>query len=143
MTLLFAGFHFVALVLGGAGVWLRGRGLRDRDVPAVLQGDNLWGISALLFILTGVARAFGGLEKGSEFYLSQPFFWVKMGLFGAVWLVEIRPMVTFIRWRIGLGKGVQPDLSTVDSLRVHNTVEIVLLLLIPFAAAAMARGWNG
>jgi putative membrane protein len=35
----------------------------------VFTADSFWGIAALLWIVTGLWRAFGGLEKGSDYYL--------------------------------------------------------------------------
>ena len=41
----------------------------------------MWGIAAALWLVTGLLRAFAGLEKGTGFYLASPLFWTKMGLF--------------------------------------------------------------
>ena len=81
--------HVLALALGVAAVFSRGRRLRDLrrspDDAGVLrrlfQADNLWGVAALLWISTGLLRAFGRLEKTPDFYLRNGFFWVKMSLF--------------------------------------------------------------
>lgn len=135
-----AALHFLTIGLGFAGVWIRGRGLRAGDVPTTLYGDNLWGVAAVLWLATGLARAFGGLEKGTAWYLNSTLFWVKMGLFVLVLLLELRPMITFIRWRIRLGRGEAIDTSVMPGLARINTVEIVLTAAIPFVAVAMARG---
>src|SRR5207245_241389 len=73
--------------------------------------DTVWGIAALLWLATGLARAFGGLEKGSAFYLASPLFWLKITLFATVALLEAWPMATFIRWRRALRRGEAPDTS--------------------------------
>jgi len=49
-------------------------------------------------------------------------------------------MLTLVRWRAALGRGAAVDTSGAALLARINTVEMVLVLLIPFAAAAMARG---
>src|SRR5206468_6733498 len=107
--------HVLALALGLPSVYLRGRALKgplDRDgLRRLLAADTVWGIAAGLWIATGLLRAFGGLEKGSQFYLQSPLFWTKMALFVTVILLEIRPMITFIRWRRALGRGEAPDTS--------------------------------
>ena len=140
LSALVAALHFLTLGLGFAGVWVRGRGLRAGNVGETLYGDNLWGIAAVLWIGTGLARAFGGLEKGTAWYLHNPLFWVKMGLFVLVMAIEMRPMITFIRWRIRLGRGEAIDTSVMPALARLNAVEIVLTGAIPFVAVAMARG---
>ena len=47
----------------------------------------MWGVAALLWLVTGLLRAFGGLEKGTQFYLTSNLFWVKMTLFGIIVLL--------------------------------------------------------
>ena len=107
--------HLLALALGLPSVYLRGRALKgplDRDgIRRLLAADTVWGIAAALWIATGLLRAFGGLEKGSQFYLQSPLFWTKMALFVTVIILEIWPMVTFIRWRGALRRGEMPDTS--------------------------------
>jgi putative membrane protein len=125
------------------GVWARGRALRRGDLPAAFTADAAWGIAALLWLATGLARAFGGLEKGTHWYLHYPLFHVKMGLFVAILLLEIYPMVTLIRWRIARRGGGQADTSTLPTLVRLNTIEVALTVAIPFVAGAMARGVGG
>lgn len=140
LAALFAALHYVALGLGVAGLWIRGRGFRAADLPTALHGDTLWGLAALLWLGTGLGRAFGGLEKGTDWYLHQPLFWVKMALFLGILLVELWPMVSLIRWRIDPTR-VDPALFPTFS-RLNN-VEGVLLAAMPFVASAMARGIGG
>jgi putative membrane protein len=135
-----AWLHYVALAVGAAGVWIRGRGFARRDLATIFYGDNLWGIAAILWIGTGLMRAFGGLEKGTAYYLAQPFFHAKMGLYLLLALLELWPMVTLIRWRVDRSRGREPDLAPVAMFARINTVEIVGVLVMPLLAAAMARG---
>ena len=58
--------------------------------------------------MTGLLRAFAGLEKGTAFYLASPLFWLKMALFVAIVALELWPMATFIRWRREQKQGVAP-----------------------------------
>jgi putative membrane protein len=146
---LLASFHYLALPLGLGGLFMRGRALRSLEKKGadpetferLYASDNCWGVAALLWLLTGLTRAFGGFEKGTEYYLGSPLFWVKMALFGAVALLEILPMVTFIRWRIARKKErALPGFGSLSRLRWINDLETALVILIPFAASAMARG---
>jgi putative membrane protein len=141
--------HILTLALGLGAVVARGLRLRDlRRAPGdadVLRGlfraDNLWGIAAVLWIATGLLRAFGRLEKQPDFYLRNGFFWVKMGLFALVFALEIRPMMTFMRWRKDRARGQKAGVgANLDVLIALNDAEIVLVVLIPFVAALMARG---
>jgi putative membrane protein len=138
--------HVLALALGLPSVYLRGRALRgplDADgMRRLFATDSVWGLAALLWVVTGLLRAFGGLEKGSSFYLTSSLFWTKMTLFVLILLLEIWPMVTFIRWRVARGRGLWPDTSRARALYVVNLVELALLLLIVFAASFMARGFG-
>jgi putative membrane protein len=138
--------HVLALALGLPSVYLRGRALKgplDRDgLRRLLAADTVWGIAAVLWIATGLLRAFGGLEKGSQFYLQSPLFWTKMALFATVVILEIWPMVTFIRWRGALRRGETPDTSQARALYLVNHVEMGLVVLIVFVASFIARGFG-
>jgi putative membrane protein len=141
--------HVLALALGFGAVFARGLRLRDlRRAPAnaevfrrLFQADAFWGIAALLWIATGFARAFGRVEKQPEFYLRNGFFWIKMALFVFVLVLEIRPMLTFIRWRASRKRGTAPDVGDgLGALVALNDAEVAIVVLIPFVAALMARG---
>jgi putative membrane protein len=134
--------HVLALALGLPAVFLRGRALNGDGVRRLLAADSVWGLAALLWIVTGLLRAFGGLEKGTGFYLQSRLFWVKMALFASVLLLEIRPMVTFIRWRARLARGQSVDTSSARSLYTINHVELAIVVLLVFVASFMARGFG-
>ena len=140
--------HLFALALGLPSVFLRGRALKrplDREGFARLfAADNVWGIAALLWLITGLLRAFGGLEKGGAFYLASRLFWLKLALFALVLALEVWPMTTFIRWRIQRRRRERPDTSSARSLYVLTHMELALVVVIVFVAAFMARGfWSG
>jgi len=136
--------HLLALATGLPAVFLRGRALKgplDADgVRRLLAADNAWGVAAALWIATGLLRAFGGLEKGSEFYLRSPLFWIKMALLLAILVLEVRPMVTFIRWRIQVGRGLPVDTAAARGLYTLNHIELALVVVMVLVASMMARG---
>lgn len=144
LSALVSSLHLLALAIGLPAVFLRGRALKgplDADgLRRLLTADNVWGIAALLWIVTGLLRAFAGLEKGADFYLHSPLFWTKMALFVLVLLLEIRPMITFIRWRSKLGRGETVDTSVAPALYTHNHIELALVVVMVFVASMMARG---
>lgn len=137
--------HVLSLGIGLPAVYLRGRALRaiGGDAEAtrrVLRADDVWGLAALGWLGTGLTRLFLEYEKSLDFYLYNGFFWVKMALFGAIFLLELRPMATFLRWRLHRRRNRPLDLRPVPALIRLNDAELLCLLPIPFAAALMARG---
>ena len=141
---LVASIHLMGLGLGLGAIWSRSRALNGLPDPKNLQralyADALWGIAALLWISTGLARAFGGLEKGSAYYLSNDVFLIKMALLGFVLLLEVWPMVTLIRWRIQLARGEEIDTKSASRFALISAAQTILVVAIAFAATAMARG---
>ncbi len=149
LAALIAALHYLALASGLGAVFARGLRLRDltrspgdgETLARLFRADSIWGLSALLWIATGLLRAFGGLEKSSAFYLRNGFFYLKMGLFVAVFALEIFPMITFIRWRSARARGSPPISGASLGVLVRlNDVEVALVVLIPFVASLMARG---
>jgi putative membrane protein len=138
--------HMLGLALALPSVFLRGRALKGPLDAAgfrrLFAADNVWGLSALLLVVTGLLRAFGGLEKGTAFYWSSPLFWAKLGLFAAILVLEIGPMLTFIRWRRQLGRGITPDIARARLLYALTHAEMALVIVIVFVAAFMARGFG-
>ena len=112
---LFAAVHLLALGIGLGAVWGRAQGFRGvLDVPGlrrVFVADAWWGIAALLWIGTGLVRAFGGPEKGTTYYVQNHLFLTKMGLLVVILILEIAPMMALIRWRIAVARSQQPDTS--------------------------------
>jgi len=111
------------------------------DLDRAFVADNLWGAAAGLWLVTGLVRVFGGVEKGAFYYLHDRAFIAKMGLFIIILLLEIRPMVTLIRWRIGLRRGNSLSLESAPALARITWVQACLVVLMVFAATAVARGF--
>jgi putative membrane protein len=146
MSAVVSALHVLAIVLALASVFVRGRALRgrldDAGLKRLFAADGVWALAALLLIATGLARAFGGLEKGSDFYLRSHLFWTKMTLFGAIVALEIWPMVTFIRWRGMRRRGAAPDTRAARALYTVNHVQMALAGVMVFVASFMARGFG-
>jgi putative membrane protein len=138
--------HVLALAIGLPSVFFRGRALRGRldagGLRRLLTADTVWGLAAVVWIVTGLLRAFAGLEKGAPFYLASPLFWTKLGVFAAILALEAWPMVVFIRWRIDLGRGRLPDTSRAHTFYVINHIEMGLVIVMVFVASFMARGFG-
>jgi putative membrane protein len=138
--------HVLALALGLPSIFVRGRALKGTlgtdSLARLFAADSLWGIAAVLWLATGLLRVFGGLEKGSQFYLTSRLFWIKMALFAIVILLEIWPMVTFMRWRSMSRRGGRPDTTHVRALFILNHIELALVVVMVFVASFMARGFG-
>lgn len=140
-----AAIHLLAFAMGFAAVLARGMALRRvaanaADPRNVLLADNWWGISALILLVTGGVRAFGGYEKGTDYYLHQPLFHLKMTLFVIILLLEIAPMVTLIKWRVALSRGQSIDVRRATLFARISHIEALLIVVIVVAATGMARG---
>lgn len=143
---LFATLHLLALGIGLGAVWARGRALQAEldaaGLRRVFYADNWWGIAALMWLATGLARAFAGLEKGTAYYLHNHVFWAKMGLFLVIFILELRPMLTLIRWRRQVRRGEQPETQAAGQFVRLSVLEAGLVVLIAMAATAIARGYG-
>ncbi|WP_236169311.1 DUF2214 family protein [Pseudomonas atacamensis] len=140
-----AAIHLFAFALAFWAALTRGTAFRKLsagtgELKRVLLADNLWGLSALTLLITGAMRAFGGYEKGSDYYLHQPLFHLKMTLLLLILLVELAPMITLIKWRIASSRGVAPEAGRAKLYARISHVEALLLILMMVAATGMARG---
>jgi putative membrane protein len=140
---LLSAVHVLTLALGLGAVFIRGRMLArpldDAGWRRLLAADNAWGVAAGLWIASGLGRVFfGGKEPG--FYWHNGLFWVKLALFALVFAFELTPMLTFIRVRTARRHGTPLPRFSVEAYRRNNSVEVVLVVVIVFVAAFMARG---
>ncbi|WP_339532384.1 DUF2214 family protein [Pseudomonas mucidolens] len=141
-----AAVHLLAFAMAFTAVLARGKAFRGLDkanptqVRRVLMADNIWGLSALGLLLTGGIRAFAGYEKGTDYYLQQPLFHLKMGVLILILLLEVAPMIRLIKWRIAWGRGTRVDMAGVGRFAVISHVQALLVLLMVIAASGMARG---
>ena len=146
MTLrwLLAAVHLLGLGIGLGAVWARARALGSGEldigaVRRVLTADAWWGIAALVWVASGLVRLLAGTEKPTGYYLHNHAFWGKMALFVAIVLLEIRPIVTFGRWRALVRRGEMPPAPAGALARV-SYIQAALVVLMVLAATAMARG---
>jgi putative membrane protein len=149
LRLILAWLHLIALGLGLGAVLARGTALRESGAAALrraFRADTLWGISAGLWIVTGLWRWFGGTEKLPAYYTQNHVFLTKMGLLVLVLALEVSPIVTLSRWRRALARGEAPETAaSADAARRIATishVQALLVVLMVLAAVAMARGYG-
>ena len=143
ISALLSAIHVLTLALGLGSLGVRGRALaRPLDEAAwqqLLAADSAWGVAAALWLASGLARVFWG-GKTPDFYWRNGLFWTKLALFGLVFLIELRPMITFIRVRSARRRATPLPSFSIDTYRRINAVEIALVVAIVFVAAFMARG---
>ncbi|MGU7772483.1 DUF2214 family protein [Burkholderia sp. MR1-5-21] len=144
---LLAAIHLSAFGVAFAAVASRNRALRRvvataqaADLPGVFKADAAWGLSALVLIATGLARAFGGFEKGSAYYLHEPLFHLKMTALVLILLLEVVPMLGLIHWRAAARQQQMPDLGRARTYIRIGHWQALLVIVIVFAASGMARG---
>ena len=137
--------HFAA-VFGVFGT-LVGEWLVFSRAPTVAQArqlqwlDRLYGLSATALLVAGGIRAWR-FEKGLDFYLSNPFFHLKLTLFVVVGLLSIYPTVVFIPWSNDLKAGRAPAVSDTQHAWITRLlkIELVALFAILACASLMAKG---
>lgn len=145
---LLAWLHFLAIFallvpLAAEAVLLR------PDMPAssvrrLANYDIAYLASAVAVIVTGLLRLFLG-AKGVQFYVPNPWFHAKMGLFVIIALCSLRPTVAFLRWRrqARMLPGFVPTNTEIAKVRRWVMIQAHLFLFLPLFAALMARGVPG
>jgi putative membrane protein len=150
LQLTLAALHLLALGLGLGAVLARGTALREPPTEHALgrafRADAVWGIAAGIWIVTGLWRLLAGTEKAPEYYLQSVAFHLKMGLLLLVLALEVWPMVTLIRWRRARARGTPADgvaaAGPARRIATISHVQALLVVLMVFAAVAMARGYG-
>ena len=142
---LLASFHHVAVfalvIVLGADLVLVRPGLDAAGVARLSRLDATYGALPGLVLVAGLLRVVFG-AAGWEYYVGNWVFWTKKGLFALVGLISAVPTIAILGWRKRQASepGFVPDATEVLRLRRLMHLEAGLLLLIPVAAAAMARG---
>lgn len=117
------------------------KGMTLAEARRIQRVDLAYGISAGLLVVVGLLRVFL-FEKGLNFYLNNPFFWVKMGAFVLVALLSIDPTIRYLRWNRALKENRPPEVSEAEYKRTRLLLglEVAGIVIILLAAPLMARG---
>lgn len=107
----------------------------------IQMADTVYGISAGVLLLVGLARVFH-FEKGATYYFHTWTFIAKLSLFVIVGLASIIPTREFLRWRPFVKAGQLPTvapekLKSIRSIIHYQLAGVVLIILF---AALMAKG---
>ena len=120
---------------------LLNRGADRVDISALAKADIGFGVAAAIVLITGICRVALG-AKPWFFYLHNPVFHAKIGLFVLVGLISIWPTIVFIRWRKAAtaDANFRIDVGEWRNARRCLLIEMHLVALIPLAAVIMSRG---
>jgi putative membrane protein len=142
---LLAWLHFAAIFalivpLAAEAVLLR-PDMAVATVRRLAAYDLAYLVSAVAVIVTGLLRLFLG-AKGASFYLPNPWFHAKMGLFIVIALCSLPSTLAFLRWRrqARLLPGFVPTNGEIARARRWVMIQAHLFLFLPLFAALMARG---
>lgn len=117
------------------------QGMTIAEAHRIQRVDLIYGISAGLLLVVGLLRVFF-FEKGVNFYIHSPFFWVKMAAFAIVGILSIDPTIRYIRWSSRLKENKTLEISDMEFRRTRLLLwlELAGIAVILFSAAMMARG---
>jgi putative membrane protein len=147
VSALIAYAHFFAFFALTAALILQLTLLSDSISVATAQriqrADRFYGMFAILILIFGLLRVVY-FEKGADYYFSNTFFLLKMGLFIVVGLLSIYPTICYTRWNPELKLDIAPELSiqSVQKLRKIIHTEMVVILGILLCASLMAKGFG-
>lgn len=148
MTLeaLLAYAHIVAILgmvvfLASEAALCRTEWLNALVVERLAKVDMIYGISAGIVLVTGLARVFLGI-KGAGYYAHNPLLYVKLVLFLVTALISIKPTIVFLRWRKALrANGALPAADEIKKTRRLVMLQAHIIPFIPLAAVFLARGY--
>ncbi len=116
-------------------------GMSPAHVRTLTRYDGMYGAFAVLLLVVGTMRVFWGV-KGAQFYMNNPAFHAKVGLFLLIGLLSVRPTLRYFRWRKSLKANAQftPGDDEVKAARRFIHIQAGLILILPLLAVLMARG---
>ena len=117
------------------------KGMTIEEARRIQRADLMYGISAGILLIVGLLRVYF-FEKGPNFYIHNPFFWVKMTAFVIVGLLSIDPTIRYLRWNKTLKENKVPEIDDNEFKRTRLLLwlEVIGIGVILFSAPMMARG---
>ena len=158
LRVLLAWLHLLALGVGMWAIlaraeWLRqlGRGHADLDaLRRAFKADNHWAAAAVLWLVTGLWRYLGSIDKSVAYYNANQVFLTKMALFVVILALEVWPMVTLIRSRRALARAAPTgggavavlDLAAARKIATISYIQGAIVTIMILTAVMMARGYG-
>jgi putative membrane protein len=140
-----ASLHMVAILtlvvfLSSEAALCRSEWMNEAVVRRLAKLDLIYGITALVLLLTGIARIVWG-AKGVTWYVSQPLFHLKVLLFVVAAVLSLRPTFTIRKWLKALNvAGSLPQPESVRFVRKWIMVQAHIIPVIAVIAVYWARG---
>ena len=137
--------HFISILLVYAAVFaefiMLSRTLSRKNLSFLAKIDGVYGIASIFVVGAGMAMWFGfdaGLGfKPIAWYMENPIFHLKYGLFIVVGILSIWPSIFFMRQR----KGDQnEEIQIPNHIRTIVRIELIILSIIPILAVLAAAG---
>ncbi len=120
----------------------RSEWMNARVVHRLVRVDLIYGIAAVLVLLSGLARAWWGY-KGGGWYWTNWLLHLKLGMFIVVALMSIKPALMYRRWRRELQTtGALPSEAEITNARKWVMIQAHIIAIIPIAAVFLARGFG-
>ena len=144
---LVAAGHFLAFFALAAALVLQlaliTESMSAEAAKRIQRADRVAGLCAVLILVFGLLRVFY-FEKGSDYYFSNLFFQVKIGLFIVTALISLYPTIQYARWNRDSGQGIAPDLTASGVKRLKTIIhwELVLIGGMVLCASLMAKGFG-
>jgi len=115
--------------------------LIKQNIKTIATIDLIYGIAALVVLSTGLLRWFV-YGKGSDYYLSNPLFHIKITLFVIIVIISVFPTLRILKWRRQSKASESFEVSEKMAKRtlMFIRVELLLVAIIPILAVMVDRG---
>ncbi len=117
--------------------------LSIEDAQRIRRADKFYGLAAASVVLFGLLRVFL-FDKGADYYFSNSYFLLKLGLLVTIGLLSIYPTFTYLRWKQVLSRGEAPIISARLALRLRRLIHYQLtgIIGVLICASLVARGYG-
>jgi len=117
-------------------------GMRKSEINSLSAVDAIYGISAILVLVTGLLRWFIVDPKGADFFTHNHMFHVKVTLFIIMAILSIFPTIRIMKWRKKAKSepNFEPSTKDVKKQLMFIRIELLLIVVIPLLAVMVARG---
>ncbi len=117
-------------------------GMNKSEVNSLSVVDAIYGISAILVLVTGLLRWFMVDPKGADFFTHNHLFHVKVTLFIIIVILSIFPTLRILKWkkRAKAEPNFEPSTKDVKKQLMFIRIELLLIVIIPLLAVMVAGG---